>query len=31
MELKIAVSLIIVALMVFPALFIIRRRISRDD
>jgi hypothetical protein len=30
MELKIAISLIVVALMVFPAIFIIRRRIDRD-
>jgi hypothetical protein len=30
MEIKIAITLIIVALTVFPALFIIRRRIDRD-
>jgi hypothetical protein len=30
MELKIAITLMVFALMVFPALFIIRRRIDRD-
>jgi hypothetical protein len=30
MEVKIATTLIIVALMVLPAIFIIRRRIDRD-
>jgi len=30
MELKIAITLIVLALMIFPALFIIRRRIDRD-
>jgi hypothetical protein len=30
MELKIAITLLLVAAMVFPAIFIIRRRIDRD-
>jgi hypothetical protein len=30
MELKIAITLIVLAMMIFPALFIIRRRIDRD-
>lgn len=31
MELKIAIALLLVAALVFPALFVIRRRLDRRD